>query len=183
MLITLRDRSTLDMRLLRGNHDDSLLRFLGEPAFGPTWLRMGAAATLASYGVTPPSPRAGETEWTATRDAFAAALPDAHKVFFENLEPYVVIGDYLFVHAGVRPGVAPEQQSLQDLMWIREDFLDASRPAEQVVVHGHTPTAEPYSDADRIGIDTGAYATSVLTAVRLHETAQNFMHSRTERGT
>jgi serine/threonine protein phosphatase 1 len=183
MLIALRDRAGADVRLLRGNHDDSLLRFLEDPAFGPTWLRMGAAATLASYGITPPAPRAGETAWTAARDALSQALPAAHRTFFETLEPYAIVGDYLFVHAGVRPGVAADRQTLQDLMWIRDDFLQASHPSDRVVVHGHTPSADPYLGPERIGIDTGAYATSVLTAVRLHETAQNFMQCRTERGT
>ena len=181
MLITLRDHA--QVRLLRGNHDDSLLRFLDDAAFGPTWIRLGGAATLDSYGVPPPSPRAGESEWALARDAFARALPPGHKVFFEALEPYVLIGDYVFVHAGVRPGVPLAQQTLQDLMWIRDDFLGARRPADQVVVHGHTPAPDAYIGAERIGLDTGAYATGVLTAVRLHETAQNFIQSHAERGT
>ena len=183
MLIALRDRGGVDVALLRGNHDDSLLRFLEEPAFGPTWLRMGGGATLAAYGVTPPAPRAPDEEWTAARDAFETALPATHLAFFEDLELTLIVGDYLFVHAGVRPGVPLEQQTPQDLMWIRGDFLDARNPSDKVVVYGHTPTADAYSDGARIGIDTGAYATGVLTAVRLHETAQNFMHSRSERGT
>lgn len=183
MLIALRDRGGVETAFLRGNHDDSLLRFLEEPGFGPVWQRMGGGATLTSYGVAPPPPRAPDADWEAARAAFEAALPAGHLAFLEATALTLTVGDYLFVHAGVRPGVPLERQTPQDLMWIRDEFLQAPRPSDKVVVYGHTPTSDAYSDGVRIGIDTGAYATGVLTALRLHETAQNFMHSRSERGT
>lgn len=183
ILVALQDRGGARTHMLRGNHDDALMRFLNEAPFGPTWLRLGGGATLASYGVAPPSPRDGPEAWEAARQAFAQALPDRHLAFFEALEPYVQIGDYVFAHAGVRPGTPLAQQTLHDLMWIRDDFLSVKRPAEQVVVHGHTPAADPYLGEGRIGLDTGAYATGVLTAVKLHETAQNIIQSRADRGT
>jgi serine/threonine protein phosphatase 1 len=87
--------------------------------------------------------------------------------FLNGLELSARYGDYVFVHAGVRPGVAFEQQDPEDFLWIRGDFLDAPHRLDCVVVHGHTPAEAPFVGSDRINIDTGAYATGVLTAVKL----------------
>ena len=88
------------------------------------------------------------------------------------------VGDYIFVHAGVRPGVPIEHQDAHDLLWIRKDFMEAPRAFERtVVVHGHTPAAEPAEGPGRIGVDTGAYATGVLTAVRLEDDRRSFIRT------
>ena len=82
----------------------------------------------------------------------------------------VGVGDYAFVHAGVRPGVALARQTEKDLLWIREDFLDAEAPHDRIIVHGHTwESDQPQICPNRIGIDTGAYETGVLTALRLED--------------
>lgn len=158
-----------EVRALKGNHEEALLAFLADPAFGPTWIEHGGAQTLSSYGVTPPILRMDGEAWDKARDALAEAMPPAHLAFLRRLELTAVIGDFLFVHAGVRPGVPLEAQREPDLLWIRQDFLNASGPFGKIVVHGHTPAEAAFLGEHRIGIDTGAYATGVLTAVRLED--------------
>ncbi|MDB5459103.1 MAG: diadenosine tetraphosphatase, partial [Caulobacteraceae bacterium] len=145
----------------------ALLQFLDDPGFWPTWSEFGARETLTSYGVTPPDRQADEGDWTRASLELAAALPAAHRAFLQRLELWAERGDYLCAHAGVRPGVPLAEQSEQDLLWIRDDFLRSERRLDKVIVHGHTPTEEAYLGEHRIGLDTGAYATSLLTAVKL----------------
>lgn len=170
-----------EVRALKGNHEEALLQFLAEPTFGQTWMDHGGAATLASYGVAPPATRTDPDAWTKARDAFAEALPPIHRAFYENLELMVVEGDYAFVHAGVRPGVPLDQQSERDLLWIRQEFLQERTRFEKVIVHGHTPLEAPQLLPTRLGVDTGAYATGVLTAVRLHGEEQGVMQAKAKR--
>ncbi len=152
---------------LMGNHEEAMLDFLRDPTDGPVWGEFGGVASLASYGIGAPSPRSDRVAWSRAREALVAAMPPEHLTFLKGLKTSVTYGDYLFVHAGVRPGVAIEDQDPHDLMWIREAFLKGNWRGPQVVVHGHTPQAAPQLEPWRIGIDTGAYATGVLTAVRL----------------
>ena len=111
------------------------------------------------------------------RDAFAAALPDPHLRFFRSLKLSVSFGDYLFVHAGVRPDVPLAAQSEDDLVWIRRPFLDYAGSFGKVVVHGHTPAQLPVIRPNRIGIDTGAVFSDRLTALRLQDDAREFLHT------
>lgn len=161
---------------LRGNHDQALLDFLEEPAFFGTWRDFGARETLMSYGVTPPrfdDPNAfGET-----RDRLQLAIPRTHLEFLASLPLFAKSGGYYFVHAGVRAGVALDRQTPEDLMWIRDEFLLSDDDFGMVVVHGHTPTREPVLRANRIGIDTGAYATGKLTAAVLEGSGCRFLAS------
>lgn len=178
LIIELPSRTGWRVHTLKGNHEQAMLQFLDDPAFGPTWVAHGGGPTLASYGVFPALGQADEAAWTATRDAFAEALPPGHLRFLQSLDLYIELGDYLFVHAGVRPGVPISLQSEQDLLWIRGDFLSRARACERVVVHGHTPTEAPELSRWRIGVDTGAYATGVLTAIRLSGDAQSMLQAR-----
>lgn len=162
---------------VKGNHEEALLRFLEDPEAGPAWVQHGGADTLASYGIS----LAANTDagmWQATRDALLQRLPPEHLAFLQSLAPYHCIGDYLFVHAGVRPRVRLEDQSAHDLMWIRHAFLENPRPNDRVVVHGHTPSQQAHLGRWRIGVDTGAYATGVLTAVRLLDDQQDILDTR-----
>ena len=152
---------------LRGNHEDSFLRFLDDIDVGPSWLYYGGAETLASYGIAAARDEAAPARLAALQAAFAAALPDSHRAFMRGLEPCRAIGGYLFVHAGVRPGVPLAGQSLDDLLWIRGEFLRSAADHGHVVVHGHTIDREPQIRRNRIGIDTGAFATDVLTCLVL----------------
>ena len=152
---------------LRGNHEDRMSAFLEDPGIGPSWCDYGGREALRSYGVTAPTDRGDQAAWAAASADLNAALSDRHRVFLRDLQFSFTIGDYFFVHAGARPGVALAQQSKHDMMWIRQSFLDDNHAFEKVVVHGHTPTDDVQADHRRIGLDTGAYATGVLTAVRL----------------
>ena len=153
-------------RCLRGNHEQALLDFLSDPLTYRVWKNYGAQETLLSYGVRPPL--FDDTQAiTAARDEFAAKLPASHRRFFEELALSTEIGDYFVAHAGVRPGVALGAQSAEDLLWIRDDFLFSGSDFGKVVVHGHTPTHGVVRRKNRIGIDTGAYATGRLTALVL----------------
>lgn len=163
----LADAGYCEVRTLKGNHEEALLQFLQDPAVGPEWAAWGGAATLASYGVSAPRLRSDLEGWGRAQAEFAAALPVEHLRFLQELELITQVGGYAFVHAGVRPGVPLEAQSERDLLWIREDFLEYGRALPKIVVHGHTPTLEPELRPFRIGIDTGAFASGVLTAVRL----------------
>lgn len=165
-------------RFLMGNHEASLLDFIREPAATAEWLDYGGVETLASYGVRASFGIRERARCEALRDRFVDNLPDRHRTFFESLEPMVVLGDYVFVHAGIRPGRRLDRQRAEDLLWIREPFLSDPRTHEKVVVHGHTMVDEPELRQNRIGIDTGAYVTGVLTALVLQEDRQCLIQAR-----
>lgn len=162
---------------LRGNHDQLLLDFLADHTLGPYWQRVGGQQTLQSYGVEPPDSPEAMDDWRDARDRFAASLPPGHLDFYRGLAFSFTWGDYFFAHAGAQPGVPLEQQTAQDLMWIRKVFLDDDRPFDRIVVHGHTPAEEAHADHRRIGLDTGAYMTGVLSACRFEETERRLVQA------
>jgi serine/threonine protein phosphatase 1 len=149
---------------LKGNHETYPLEFLGNPAFLGPWGQLGGLETLISYGIHPPI-SAGPDQQREIARAFDAALPAEHRNFLKRLRPYAYCGDFYFVHAGVRPGMPLDQQREEDLLEIREPFLSSHEDFGKVVVHGHTPGREPEFRPNRIGIDTGAYATGKLTCL------------------
>ncbi len=163
---------------LRGNHDQFLLDFLAQPVLGRSWINFGGAATLAAYGVTVPRVQTDEKAWVAAGHQLAAVIPKAHLDFIEATHFCATFGDYVFAHAGVRAGVKLEEQKLTDLLTIRDAFL-ASRDAVpgRVVVFGHTPFERPLVEDDKIGIDTGACATGVLTALALLDDTRRFIQT------
>ncbi len=144
---------------LRGNHEDYLQLFLAGRDVLEPWLRYGGLATLASYGVNPRL--SGKP--VALRNALAHAMPRAHQDFIAGLKLAYRLGDVVFVHAGVRPGVPLEAQSRADLLTIRRDFIHGDPPLPMRVVHGHTPHRTPQVTPYRVGIDTGAFASGILT--------------------
>ncbi len=161
---------------LKGNHEDMMLAFLdGPPGLG--WLFNGGIATLASYGVTAAGPMIYLADLDAVRSDLLAAVPPAHLRFLLGLEMMHVAGDYAFVHAGVRPGVELAAQKPADLMWIRDKFLRSRKDFGKVVVHGHTIADEPEISANRIGIDTGAFASDRLTCLVLEGSERRFLHT------
>ena len=166
-LLDLERDSDLETAFIRGNHDETMMRFASEPSVGSSWCGFGGGETLQSYGVAATLLGDDPEAWSATQQAFAAALPPDHLRFLRSLQPYVTYGDYFFTHAGVRPGVELEEQDPHDLMWIREEFLRGSATFSKTVVHGHTPEEDAFVSDRRIGVDTGAYATGKLTAVVL----------------
>ncbi|WP_369061722.1 metallophosphoesterase family protein [Caulobacter sp. 73W] len=167
-LVQLQRRRDVQVNALRGNHEQAMLDFIEDPVRGAVWLAYGGAQTLVSYGVEPPAPQADTAAYLLARDALLAQMPAAHLRFLEALPLALELGDHYFVHAGVRPGVPLALQDDQDLLWIRKPFIEAKGPFEKVIVHGHSWTDdEPTLGDNRIGLDTGAYATGVLSAVRL----------------
>ena len=112
-----------DAHFLKGNHEEMMFEFLEDPSSLRYWLGNGGAATLESYGVDVTGLRRDAAKPEAWRDAFLSALPEQHRRFFESLELTASFGDYLFVHAGIRPGVPLKAQNPQDLIWIRGEFL------------------------------------------------------------
>lgn len=160
---------------LMGNHEATLLDFLkGEPV-GPSWMQYGGAETLLSYDVRAPVGQGTEAEWGATREALAAAITPKQLAFYQGLQLSAERGCYLFVHAGVDPHTPLDQQTERSLLWIRYEFLSSTRNLDRIIVHGHTPEDVPFADGRRIGVDTGAYLTGRLSAVRLEHGQTRFL--------
>ena len=172
----------LRLVFLMGNHEEVLVRILsGERGILGNWLRFGGAECLASYGVD-----AAAFKTMSEREALAAikkAIPDAHREFIAGFADTLRFGDYLFVHAGIRPSVDISMQSQADLRWIRQPFLDDDSDHGLVVVHGHTISEGVDERPNRIGIDTGAYRTGVLTALVVESDERRFLTSRLQDGT
>ncbi|MCX7162053.1 MAG: metallophosphoesterase [Betaproteobacteria bacterium] len=164
---------------LKGNHEDLLLRFLaGDLDAGRHWFDYDGLDTLAHYGVTGVDRLARDDAGVARlRDRLASALPPSHLDFFKSLPVSYRAGDYFFVHGGVRPGVPLTQQSDHDCMWIRDAFLDSEDDHGAVVVHGHSISAQPVVRRNRIGIDTGAYHSGVLTCLVLEGESRSFLQT------
>lgn len=167
--------SNYDVYCLKGNHEEAMLQFLADPEFGPRWAAYGGRETLVSYGVRPPRNQTRTDDWQEVHANFVAALPAEHEEFLIKLLPSLKVGQYGFVHAGLRPGVAFEDQSERDLFWIRDEFLKDQKPLDVIAVHGHTPVDKPFRDHRRINVDTGAYISGRLTAVRLETNTVAFL--------
>lgn len=161
---------------LKGNHEDRMLAFLDDPAGnGPGWMKFGGREALASYGL--PQAQIDGEDWQALRDGLAAVLPPAHLAFLKSLELALRWSGYLFVHAGLDPARPLADQDPHDLMWIREPFLSSDRDFGLRVVHGHFIEPEPIFRANRIGLDTGAYKSGVLTCAALEESVVRLLQT------
>ena len=155
---------------LIGNHEDLMLTAIDTPTDAAVqhWMTNGGANSLHSWGIplgTDPA-------------TWAARLPPAHLAFLRSLAVRHALGGYLFVHAGLRPGVPLAQQSRHDQLWIREPFLSSTADLGSVVVHGHTPRLKPEIRRNRIGIDTGAVMGGVLTCAVLEADRVAFLQSK-----
>ena len=167
---------------LLGNHEEVLLRILeGERKLIPSWLRFGGAQCLESYGVDPLLLTGMSDERII--EQVRAAIPPEHVEFLKSFVDTCRFGDYLFVHAGIRPGVELHEQQQTDLRWIREPFLLDDTDHGFVVVHGHTISSEVEERPNRIGIDTGAFATGVLTALAIEGSEHWYLDTRETVGT
>ena len=152
---------------LGGNHEAVMLKFLADAGIGPVWLRLGGDMTLFSYGIALAATDATPESIEEARATLRDRLPRRHFRFLRRLQRTHTVGDYLFVHAGIRPGVPLDQQEAGDLIWIRDKFLASKADHGKVVVHGHSPVRQVQFRDNRISIDTGAYATGRLTALVL----------------
>lgn len=161
-----RRRRSRNAVFLCGNHEAFLVEVLRDPSRLAAWFRVGGLQTLMSYGLTP-SPEPDEDEQAALVHALWAALPDPHRAFLNGLQLTFTCGDFMFVHAGVRPGIPIAEQRPTDLLWIRDEFLNSSLNFGKYVVHGHTPVRTAEFLPNRANIDTGAYATGNLTLLSI----------------
>lgn len=152
--------------VLMGNHEAMAVEALGgAPEAMDRWLAMGGGAALESWGVPPALLYHGSEQEVA--EAARAFVPADVVEWLAGLPHYSAVGDYLFVHAGIRPGLPIEEQDSRDLLWIREDFLESRADHGAMIVHGHSATEAVQERRNRIGIDTGAYWTGCLTALCL----------------
>lgn len=156
-------KATRKVRILAGNHEEMLLGSLGNEETLRHFLRHGGKETLFSYGLT--AEEYSRAKLDELQERANALIPAEHIAFMRAMENQIVMGEYLFVHAGIRPGVPLDQQMVSDMRWIRREFLDHAEPYGHLVVHGHTITDEPAIRSNRIGIDTGAFASGRLTAI------------------
>lgn len=162
---------------LRGNHEDLMLRALALPEGMPDWCQCGGLETLRSYGVDcedDPSFKA----MGKLRRRLLERFPDTHRAFLETTRLSFMAGDYFFVHAGARPGVALDRQDEADLMWIRDECYRSAFDFGKVLVHGHTPRRRPENLPNRINVDTGAFKWGVLSCVALERRERRFLAAR-----
>ncbi|HEV2678759.1 MAG TPA: metallophosphoesterase family protein [Aliidongia sp.] len=157
---------------LKGNHEAMMMAFFEQPEeVGPKWFAIGGAATVASYGL----PWRGGQELPRLAQDLSDRLPKSHHDFLDSLVTQHRLGDFFFVHAGVRPGVPLARQREMDLLWIRSPFLGSKISHGAVVVHGHTPVSQPEEFPNRIAIDTGAFFTGVLTCLVLEAGQRRYL--------
>lgn len=161
---------------LQGNHEQILLSFLEHPEATASWLNFGGREALYSYGIALahiPS----RSEVFALANRFNEVLPDTHREFLQNCAFSWQCGSYYFVHAGIRPSVALEKQLPEDQLWIRDEFLFSKRDHGVIVVHGHSIVDEPEFLPNRIGLDTGAFRSGVLTCLVLEGDQQRILQT------
>lgn len=166
-----------DSIFLKGNHEDALLRFLDGKDGGERWLSLGAGATAKSYGVSLRDEEGKRLPADVIRASMNSALPARHLSFLRALGLCHTAGDYLFVHAGIRPGRRLAEQDPQDMLWIRGPFLRSRRPHGRVIIHGHAASGQIVVRRNRICIDTMAYATDRLTCIVLDGASRRFLCS------
>jgi serine/threonine protein phosphatase 1 len=164
-----------DWICLRGNHEDQAMRFLHDARQGQGWLLNGGMETLRSYigGICHDL----DGDLAALHMVFSRSVPPAHVRFLARRPLWHVVGDYFFVHAGIRPNLGLERQSPWDLLWIRQDFLMDCSDHGKVIVHGHSISEQPEIKSNRIGIDTGAYDTGCLTCLILEGNQIGFLQT------
>jgi len=160
---------------LKGNHEQVMLDFHRDPLDGRAWLQYGGRAALYSYGAGGEAVGESDERLQKLHQWFVKNLPDDHLDFLQNLALYHIEGDYLFVHAGIKPGMAVEKQGEQSLLWIRDEFTNSRKNHSFMVVHGHSITEAPDCRPNRIGVDTGAFRSNILTCLVLEGEEQRFL--------
>lgn len=153
---------------LKGNHEALLDTFLREPSTFDYWRHVGGLETLHSYGIDI-APLMRGKGYDAAAEALSGALPPRHRQFLGSLQLSLTVGRYFICHAGVRPGISLSRQREDDLLWIRDEFLDSKADFGKIVVHGHTPVEGPELLPNRINVDTGAFMTGRLTCAVLEQ--------------
>jgi serine/threonine protein phosphatase 1 len=166
---------------LKGNHEAMLINILGgDHESVRFWMQNGGDAAARSWGMDEDLIDMATVDIDsgfAVVEHLREVIPWDVQKWLEALLPYHVVGDYLFVHAGLRPGVPLQEQKENDMLWIRNSFLRCTTPFPHFIVHGHSQTGTPDMRDYRAGIDTGAYRTGVLTAIGIHEDNHWFLQT------
>lgn len=168
------------VRILAGNHEEMFLDSFEDSQILRHFLKHGGRETLFSYGVT--KDQFNRSTIAELQELMNRLVPRYDREFLETFENYVVLGDYLFVHAGIRPEIPLEDQQRHDMLWIRDQFLRYSDPHPHVVVHGHTISEGIDEKENRIGIDTGAFRSGKLTALVLEGMHRRYIQAVEETG-
>jgi serine/threonine protein phosphatase 1 len=164
----------ISLFVIAGNHEELMLRALsGDESGFQSWIRNGGKATAQSYGVDIDT--AEGIDFGGIQGRLSEAIPHSHLAFLRSCADSVGFGDYLLVHAGVRPGIPLRDQQPKDLRWIRNPFLTSAIDHGRVIIHGHSISLEIEQQPNRIGIDTGAYQTGLLTTIWLEDDRRGFL--------
>ena len=166
------------VRVLAGNHEEMFLAAFGKPEALRHFLKHGGYETSLSFGLT--AQELGKLEIEDIHARLCAVVPQDVRDYVAAFETMIPAGDYVFVHAGIDPARPLAEQSRGDLLWIRQGFLDHAGPLEKVVVHGHTIFAHVMDCGNRIGIDTGAFRSGVLTALVLEGDQRRILQARAD---
>ncbi len=173
-------QSKRSVRVLAGNHEEMFLNAFKKPEILRHFLKHGGRETVLSYGISKKQFNALDID-----ELFALLpqlIPETELDYLRTFEEMIVAGDYVFVHAGIDPAVPLDQQKRSDLLWIRDRFLDHQGPLDKVVIHGHTIFDRVMDCGNRIGIDTGAFRSGVLTAIVLEKDQRRIIQARREDG-
>ncbi len=162
---------------LRGNHEQTLLDFLIEPEVGRSWFNYGGLQTLVSYGVRYSKIPTSKQDLQQLQNELRERISPEHINFMENTRLFYIAGSYYFVHAGVNPRITLDKQTPDEQLWIRDAFIQHTKPFEKIIVHGHTITNEPDFQPNRIGLDTGAYISGKLSCLVLENETQQVIQS------
>ena len=152
---------------LCGNHEEFMAQYLETPHLMRRWLDFGGFETLLSYGITPDPERGLDLSPKKLGFVLDANIPKSHREFLSHLPCSLELEEFYFTHAGIDPTRSLQEQEDEDLMWIRNRFLDYDGPLEKTIVHGHTPVEEVGVTQGRINVDTGAYISGILSAIRI----------------
>jgi serine/threonine protein phosphatase 1 len=153
-----------DYIALKGNHEAIFEEFVNQPSVANHWRDLGGLETLHSYGVPMDNLMLGKGFEEAAR-ALSAVIPEAHRTFLASLKTHISIDNCFLCHAGVRPNVPLDRQNANDLLWIRDEFLNSRQSFGKMIIHGHTPNEWPEVRPNRVNLDTGAFATGRLTCL------------------
>ena len=164
------------VRYLSGNHEEMFLLSFERERVLRDFLKWGGRQTLESYGIAPEA--LTEMSFAELQAEMHRAVPQEDRDFLQSFELMIEIGDYVFAHAGIRPGVTLQDQRPSDFRWIREEFTGHTGNFGKIVVHGHTVSDEPDVQANRIGLDTGAFKSGVLTALCLEGSGRWFIQAK-----
>ena len=165
---------------LMGNHEWVFLRLFESTEYGAGWLHYGGRTTLASFDLPCPVGEPSPTDLALLQQSLREHFPREIRTFLRSFSTHYLCGDYFFVHAGVRMDRPLDQQSERDLLWSRTGFLEKQPAHEKIIVHGHTITREVEFLPHRIGLDTGAYASGILTALVLEGTSRRLIQTDAE---